>query len=47
MTKHGVARPIVIPMHAGVAVGTIQSNLRTAGLSRDQLINWLEEEPKK
>lgn len=42
MTKTGILRPVVIPMHSEVAVGVIQSNLRTAGLSRDDLMQWLE-----
>ena len=41
LVKPGIARPIVIPMHGEVAVGVMQSNLRTARLSRDDLLNWL------
>ena len=41
MVKPGVARPLVIPMHSDVAVFVIMSNLRTAGLTRDDLLAWL------
>lgn len=42
LTKPGTLRPVVIPMHSkDVAVGVIQSNLRTAGLPRDALMDWL------
>lgn len=42
MTRPNTARPIVIPMHSEVTVGVIQSNLRTAGLTREDLLDWLE-----
>lgn len=41
LVKAGVARPIVIPMHGEVTVSVIQSNLRTAGLTRKDLLDWL------
>jgi predicted RNA binding protein YcfA (HicA-like mRNA interferase family) len=41
MVKKGTVRPIVIPMHGEVSIGVIQSNLRTAGLSKDDLLEWL------
>lgn len=41
LVKAGVARPIVIPMHGEVTVSVIQSNLRTAGLTRRDLLDWL------
>jgi predicted RNA binding protein YcfA (HicA-like mRNA interferase family) len=33
--KPGVARPVVIPAHKEVPVFIIRTNLKTAGLSRD------------
>jgi predicted RNA binding protein YcfA (HicA-like mRNA interferase family) len=42
MVKQGVHRPVVIPMHSDVYPPIILSNLRTAGLSRDDLLAWLE-----
>jgi predicted RNA binding protein YcfA (HicA-like mRNA interferase family) len=41
MVKAGSPRPIVVPMHDEVSVGVVQSCLRTAGLSRDALLDWL------
>jgi predicted RNA binding protein YcfA (HicA-like mRNA interferase family) len=41
MTKPNTPRPVVIPMHGEVTVGVIQSNLRTAGLTREDLLDWL------
>ena len=41
MTRKGLARPVVIPMHSEVAVGVVMNNLRTAGLTRDQLLDWI------
>lgn len=41
MVRPGTLRPVVIPMHGEVTVAVILSNLRTAGLSRDDLLNWL------
>jgi predicted RNA binding protein YcfA (HicA-like mRNA interferase family) len=41
IVKLGVVRPIAIPMHGDVSIGVVQSNLRTAGLTRDELIEWL------
>lgn len=40
-TRQGVARPIVIPTHAEVPVFIIRSNLRSAGLSRDEYLRLL------
>jgi predicted RNA binding protein YcfA (HicA-like mRNA interferase family) len=42
MVKPNTLRPVVIPMHGEVSIGVIQSNLRTAGLSRHDLVNWLK-----
>lgn len=36
MTKPGVSRPVVIPDHGDIAIGTLKSNLRTAGISMDE-----------
>jgi hypothetical protein len=41
MVKPGTARPVVIPMHPEVSTGVILSNLRTAGVSRDEFLAWL------
>jgi predicted RNA binding protein YcfA (HicA-like mRNA interferase family) len=41
MVKPGILRPVVIPMHREVTVGVMQSNLRTAGLTREDFLNWL------
>jgi predicted RNA binding protein YcfA (HicA-like mRNA interferase family) len=36
--KPGVARPVVIPCYDGVPVFIIRSNLRTAGISREEYL---------
>ena len=41
MAKSGALRPVVIPMHSDVAVGVVMSCLRTAGLTREDLLRWL------
>lgn len=41
MVKVGSPRPIIIPMHDEVSIGVVQACLRTAGLSRDVLLDWL------
>ena len=41
--KAGVARPVVIPMRKDVPVSTIKSNLRTAGISREEYFRLLSE----
>jgi len=41
LVKPGTARPVVIPMHSEVSTGVILSNLRTAGVSRDEFLAWL------
>jgi predicted RNA binding protein YcfA (HicA-like mRNA interferase family) len=40
-TKPGVARPIVIPTYSEVPISIIWSNLRTAGLSREEFFRLL------
>ena len=40
--KPGVARPIVIPTYDEVPVSIIRSNLKTAGISRDEYFALLE-----
>ena len=42
MSKPGVARPIVIPKYAEVGRDIIQSNMRTAGMSRDRYFQLLK-----
>lgn len=41
MVKPGVLRPLVIQM-CEVSVSNVMSNLRTAGLSRQALLDWLD-----
>jgi predicted RNA binding protein YcfA (HicA-like mRNA interferase family) len=41
LVKRGAPRPIVIPMHDEVSVTVVLSCLRTAGLGRDALLDWL------
>lgn len=36
MTKSGVKRPLVIPDHGDLSIGTLKSNLRTAGISLEE-----------
>lgn len=42
MTREGARRPVVVPKHRRVAVPIIQSNIRTAGLTREQYFDLLE-----
>ena len=42
MSKPGVARPVVIPKYAEVGRDIIQSNMRTAGISRDRYFQLLK-----
>ena len=42
MSKPGVARPLVIPKYAEVGRDIIQSNMRTAGMSRDRYFQLLK-----
>ena len=42
MSKPGVARPVVIPKYAEVGRDIIQSNMRTAGMSRDRYFQLLK-----
>jgi hypothetical protein len=42
MTKHGVSRPLIIPMHSkAVPTFIILNNIRTAGISRDDYLKIL------
>lgn len=43
MSKPGTGRPVVIPKYAEVGRDIIQSNMRTAGISRKQYLQLLEE----
>ena len=36
MTKKGVLRPLVIPKHNEIKIGTLMSNIRTAGITREE-----------
>ena len=42
-TKRGVRRPIVIPDWPEIPVFIIKNNLRSAGISREEYFNLLEE----
>jgi predicted RNA binding protein YcfA (HicA-like mRNA interferase family) len=44
MTRPKTLRPVVIPMHGEVQSDVIMSNLRTAGLSRETLLQWLDQQ---
>ena len=41
--KAGIARPVVIPAYDEVPVSIIRNNLRTAGISRDEYFDLLDE----
>lgn len=41
--KPGVLRPAIIPAHREVCQDVILSNMRTAGISRDQYFKFLED----
>ena len=40
--KAGVSRPLVIPTYDEVPVAIIRNNLKTAGISREEYLNLLE-----
>jgi predicted RNA binding protein YcfA (HicA-like mRNA interferase family) len=40
--KQGLSRPVVIPTHDEVALSIIKSNLKTAGISREEYFRLLE-----
>ena len=40
--KPGIARPIIIPEYREVPVSIIRSNLKTAGISREEYFRLLE-----
>ena len=41
--KPGILRPVVIPTYKEVPVSIIRSNLKSAGISRDQYFDLLKE----
>lgn len=41
--KAGVLRPVVIPTYAEIDTEIIKSNMRTAGLSREEYFKFLQE----
>jgi predicted RNA binding protein YcfA (HicA-like mRNA interferase family) len=41
--KEGILRPIVIPTYVDVPVSIIRSNLKTAGISREEYFHLLEQ----
>jgi predicted RNA binding protein YcfA (HicA-like mRNA interferase family) len=40
--KPGVSRPLVIPTYDEVPVAIVRNNLKTAGISREEYLNLLE-----
>jgi len=40
MVKPGVIRPVIIPKYSSIGLDIIQSNMRTAGMSRDQYFKY-------
>ena len=42
-TKPGILRPVVIPTYDEVPVAIIRTNLKTAGISRDEYFHFLAE----
>ena len=40
--KAGIARPVVIPAYKQIPVFVIRTNLKTAGISRDEYLSLLE-----
>ncbi len=43
LTKRGLPRPLVIPDYDAVPVFVIRTNLRTAGMSREEYFRLLKE----
>ena len=41
--KKGIARPIIIPTYKEIDTEIIRSNMRTAGMSRDEYFRLLKE----
>jgi len=41
LVKTGVLRPIVIPKQSELGIDIIKSNMRTAGMSREDYFNYL------
>lgn len=41
MKKPGATRPLVVPDHTELAIGTLRSNLRSAGISVDEFLERL------
>ncbi|OGL39116.1 MAG: hypothetical protein A2042_07905 [Candidatus Schekmanbacteria bacterium GWA2_38_11] len=42
LTKPGVSRPVVIPKYENIDIDIIKSNMRTAGMSREQYFELLK-----
>lgn len=42
-TKKGISRPILIPKYNSVGVDIVKSNMKTAGMSRDEYFNLLKQ----
>jgi predicted RNA binding protein YcfA (HicA-like mRNA interferase family) len=42
-SKPGVSRPIVIPTYDEIPIAIIRTNLRTAGISREEYFRLLED----
>jgi predicted RNA binding protein YcfA (HicA-like mRNA interferase family) len=41
--KEGVNRPVIIPTYSEVPVAIIRNNLKTAGISREEYLRFLNE----
>ena len=41
LNKPGMPRPVIIPDHREIKVSVVASNLRTAKLTRNDLLGWL------
>ena len=39
--KKGTARPVIIPAYNEVPVSIVRNNLKTAGISREEYLNFL------
>jgi predicted RNA binding protein YcfA (HicA-like mRNA interferase family) len=42
-SKKGIARPVVIPTYKEIDTDIIKSNMRTAGMSREQYFKYLNQ----
>lgn len=47
LTKSGIARPLTIPDRKEVSIGVLNNNLKTAGISREELIAAMQSPKQK